>query len=78
MADDPRPAQGARLHPAAIGVAILVIALVLFIVQNTGSTSVSWLVFDWRLPLWLLLVITSAIAIVAAELAAFVTRRRRH
>jgi uncharacterized integral membrane protein len=75
--DDLESDRTSRLKPATIGVVVMAIALALFIVQNTDKTPVNWLFFEWEVPLWLLLVVTSAIAIIAAELAAFVLRHRR-
>jgi uncharacterized integral membrane protein len=77
MPEDLGSDQPSRLKPATIGVVVMAIALVLFIVQNTDKTPVNWLLFEWEVPLWLLLVVTSAIAIVGGELAGFLLRHRR-
>jgi uncharacterized integral membrane protein len=77
MPDDLGSDQPSRLKPAIIGFVVLAIALALFIVQNTDKTPVSWLFFEWELPLWLLLVVTSAIAVVGGELAGRLLRYRR-
>ncbi|MET0804695.1 MAG: lipopolysaccharide assembly protein LapA domain-containing protein [Acidimicrobiales bacterium] len=69
--------QGRRLGARAIGLAVAVLALVAFIVQNTGDIRVEWLVFDVTLPLWLLLLITAVLGAVVANLGGWLARRRR-
>ena len=57
---------------------VVAVARLLFIVQNTDSTEVSWLFFDGSAPLWLLLVITAALgAVLFWVVSMFVRRRRR-
>jgi uncharacterized integral membrane protein len=71
------PNPGSRaLAPHMVAAAVLSAALVAFIFQNSRRTRVHWLVFSANLPLWLLLVITSAIAVTATELVAITLRRR--
>ena len=66
-----------RLQPALIGAIVLGLALLAFILQNTEETDVKWLFFEFDFPLWLLLVITSALAIAGGELAGYFIRRAR-
>ena len=63
---------------AVIGAVILAAAFAAFVVQNTDDVGVKWLFFEPELPLWMLLIVTSAIAIVAAELIGWAIRRRRN
>lgn len=77
MADALGSEQPSRLKPATVGVVVMAVALILFIVQNTDNVPVNWLLFEWELPLWLLLVVTSAIAVIGGELAGFLLRHRR-
>jgi uncharacterized integral membrane protein len=69
--------QGRRLGARAIGLGVAVLALVAFIVQNTGDIRVEWLMFDVTLPLWLLLLITAVLGAVVANLGGWLARRRR-
>jgi uncharacterized integral membrane protein len=73
----PEPKRASRaVSPHTIGAAVLSAALVAFILQNSHRTRVHWLIFSANLPLWLLLVITSAIAMTAAELVVVAWRHR--
>lgn len=65
------------MQPALIGGIVLVLALLAFVLQNTDETPVKWLFFEFDFPLWLLLVVTSALAIVGGELVGFFIRRMR-
>lgn len=48
-----------------------------FVLQNTDEVTIHFLTFSRREPVWLLLLITSAVAIAAAEVFSFVLRHRR-
>jgi uncharacterized integral membrane protein len=48
-----------------------------FVVQNTDRTPVDWLWWHVRAPLWLVLVVAMAAAVVLGELVAVGARRRR-
>jgi uncharacterized integral membrane protein len=65
------------LSPAFIAAAVLALALLDFVLQNTDDVRVHFLFFSTDKPLWLLLLITSALAIGAAEVFAMAMRRRR-
>ena len=56
---------------------VLALAAFDFVVQNTIEVPVHFLFFETDKPLWALLVITSVLAIVAAELIAIAIRRTR-
>jgi len=75
MPDDTTGRQG--LHPAFIGAVALGLALLDFVLQNTDDVRVHFLFLSTDKPLWLLLLLTSALAIAAAEIFAFAWRRRR-
>lgn len=77
MADDSRPTQQRRIQPALLGGIALVAVLADFVLQNTDDVTIHFLTFSRRAPVWLLLVITSVVAIGAAEVFAFVARHRR-
>jgi uncharacterized integral membrane protein len=47
--------EGFRLSGRQIGAGIVALLLVVFVLQNTDTTSVTLLVFDVSFPLWLVL-----------------------
>lgn len=56
---------------------IVILALVLFVGQNTNSVDIKWLFFEGDAPLWLMLVLAAlAGAIIAWGVS--ITLRRRH
>ena len=71
------PDSGRRFGAGAVGVGLLAIALGAFVVQNPDDVKVEWLFFSFTLPLWLLLVVTSALALVLGELVGWLWRRRK-
>ena len=77
MADDTKGDGEGGLHPAMLGAVVLALVAIDFIVQNTNRVQVHFLVFSRDAPVWLLLLITSAVAIGAAEVAGWSLRRRR-
>jgi uncharacterized integral membrane protein len=54
--------------------ALLLLAALLFVVQNTEGTSFNFLWFEFDWPLWIMLVVLAA---VGAAVFWFVARRRR-
>lgn len=56
---------------------VLGAALATFVVQNTESTKVKWLVFEFRQPLWVVLLVTAAVTLVITELLGAARRRRK-
>ena len=66
-----------RIPPSLIGAVILAVIVLVFVLQNTHRVPVHFLWFQWNGQLWLMLLITSAVAIVAAELFSLYLRRRR-
>jgi uncharacterized integral membrane protein len=77
MADDTKGDGEGGLHPAMLGAVVLALVAIDFIVQNTNRVQVHVLVFSRDAPVWLLLLVTSAVAIGAAEVAGWSLRRRR-
>ena len=63
MADDRRwdagersgEKEGFRPSGRQIGIGVVVLALVVFVLQNTDTTSVTLFIFDVSFPLWLVL-----------------------
>lgn len=66
-----------RVNASLVVAGVLGAGLTLFVVQNTSSTTVEWLVFEFRQPLWLVLLITAAVSLVLAELVGVARRRRK-
>ncbi len=65
--------QGRGVDGRLIVAAVIVIGLVIFIAQNTAETQLSFLFFDFRWPLWLVLTVFAVLAFVIGWL---VGRRR--
>lgn len=57
--------------------ALLGAALVIFIVQNTESQSVSWLSFEINLAMWIIVLGSAAIGALLSTMARMLLRRRR-
>jgi uncharacterized integral membrane protein len=47
--------EGFRPSGKQIGAAVILVALIIFVLQNTDTTSVTLLIFDVTFPLWLIL-----------------------
>ena len=60
-----------------IGAALVALALVAFVVQNTDSTPVQWLFVDRSAPLWLIIVISAVAGAILSEVLGWIVRRRR-
>ncbi|HSL59649.1 MAG TPA: LapA family protein [Acidimicrobiales bacterium] len=65
------------LNGRLIGAAALAVLLAVVIFQNTDSTDVTLLFWEVSFPLWLVLLGTAVVTLVAAELVGAVRRRRR-
>jgi len=65
------------MSPALIGGIVLALAAVAFVVQNRDEVTIHFLFFEFESRLWTLLLITSVISIVAAELIGIAIRRSR-
>jgi uncharacterized integral membrane protein len=72
MADDDRrwdagqsqvDREGFRPSAKQIGAGAIVVALIVFVLQNTDSTPVTLLVFDVTFPLWLMLAATIVLSL---------------
>ncbi len=55
---------------------VAALALIVFIAQNISETRVSFLGWEWDLPLFLLLLITVGLSVVCAEILRWYLRRR--
>lgn len=70
--DKPSP-----VTPRRVIAALLAAAAVAFVVQNTNAIDVSWLVFGFSAPLWLLTVILLAVGFVIGWFVGRPNRRDR-
>jgi uncharacterized integral membrane protein len=57
--------------------AIVAVALIVFVSQNTDDTKVTWLFFDGTAPLWIVIIVAAVAGAVLAEILGVVWRRRR-
>jgi uncharacterized integral membrane protein len=76
MARD-RDEGGSQISAGLVGLAVVAVLLVVFIFQNTGEQTVKVLLWDFTGPMWVILLATALVALVLAELATFIRRRRR-
>ena len=76
MARD-RDEGGPQISVGLVGLALVAVLLIVFIFQNTGELTVKVWFWDFTGPLWVILLATALVALVLAELATFLRRRRR-
>ena len=60
-----------------IGAALVAVALIAFVVQNTDSTPVQWFFIDRSAPLWLIIVVSAVAGAILSEIIGWIVRRRR-
>ena len=73
-----KPLEGdRRIDYGVLAAIIFTAALLIFILQNTRSTTVTWFVFDRQAPLWVVIVVTAFVGAVLSQLVNFVWQRRR-
>ena len=73
--DQPAKRSGGQVRLLVLG--LLAAGLVAFIVQNTDSTPVTWLVFERSAPLWVLIIVSAAAGAALSEAAGWMLRRRK-
>jgi uncharacterized integral membrane protein len=66
-----------RIPPALVGAVLLAAIVLIFVFQNTHRVPIHFLWFEKDAQLWLMLLITAAVAIASAELFSVYLRRRR-
>jgi uncharacterized integral membrane protein len=74
MADD----GGRNTSPQLVGAIVLALAVVDFVVQNRQRVEIHFLFFSFDARVWMALLITSVLAILAAEFFSHVLRKRRN
>lgn len=74
--DDTTP-EGGGINPRLIGAGILGALVAVVILQNTDSTDVTLFFWEVSAPLWLVLLGTAVVTLIAAELVGAVRRRRK-
>ena len=78
MSDEPIEEQRARTgFGKFVAAALVTVALVAFVVQNTDSTPVRWFFIDRSAPLWLIIVVSAVAGSVLSEILGWIIRRRR-
>ena len=79
MTQAPGPGRSASptrfVMPAIAGV--IAVAVLAFIIQNRGPVKLTWLFWSFSWPLWLLLVVTIGLSLVAGQLMLMLRRHRR-
>ena len=78
MSDDPNNQPTAKTGIGKfIGAALVAVALIAFVVQNTNSTPVQWFFIDRSAPLWLIIVVSAVAGAILSEIIGWIIRRRR-
>ena len=71
-----RPASATRfVLPGVAGV--IIVAVLAFIVQNRVPVKLTWLFWSFSWPLWLLLVVTIGLSLIAGQILLMLRRHRR-
>jgi uncharacterized integral membrane protein len=56
---------------------LIAVAILAFILQNRGPVRLTWLFWSFSWPLWLLLVVTIGLSLLAGQIMLMLRRRRR-
>ena len=80
MNDQQQPAKAAEKNIAPlIAVGILMLAILVFILQNSEKAKITWLFFDGKAAVWIVIVVSAVVGAVIERLIAHAIRRhRRH
>jgi uncharacterized integral membrane protein len=72
------PDEGRKISPAIIVALILGVVLLIFIVQNSDDTDVTWIFADSSTPLWVVILVSAVAGYLIGQLIeAGIKRRRR-
>lgn len=72
-----REYRGTRIPAGAVVAALLAIAVIIFIAQNTGSVEMEWTVLDFSWPLAAVLLAALVVGAVMAAVVGLLWRHRR-
>jgi uncharacterized integral membrane protein len=71
-----RSASPARFVMPAIAI-VITVAVLAFVLQNRGPVKLSWLFWSFSWPLWLLLIVTIGLSLLAGQILLMLRRHRR-
>lgn len=77
MSDDDRDKDDVSRRGPSVLLVIVAVLFMAFVVQNTDSVKVHFLVFDFSLPLWALILASAVVGVVIRDLIQWSRRRRR-
>jgi uncharacterized integral membrane protein len=73
-----KPLEGQkRIDFGVLAAIIATVLLLIFILQNTRSTTVTWFVFDREGPLWVVILVTAIVGAALSQFVIFIWQRRR-
>jgi uncharacterized integral membrane protein len=75
--DDDKRVEGRRLNWRLIGAVVIALAVLDFMVQNNNTVTVHFLFFSRDAHVWVVLLITGVLAVLAVELVTSHLRRRK-
>ncbi len=76
MADRSGGVSASQITSALVG-AVVAVALILLIAQNSESQEVEWLMFSGEAPVWILMLISAVAGAILVPLVAAMFRSRR-
>jgi uncharacterized integral membrane protein len=76
MADDDIGSGDSSGRGVPVALIVVLVAFGAFVLQNTKSVDVQWLVFDFSLPLWGLIIVSAVAGILIRDLVRWNRRRR--
>lgn len=77
MSDDDRDKDDVSRRGPSVLLVVVAVLFMAFVVQNTDSVKVHFLVFDFSLPLWALILASAVVGVVIRDLIQWSRRRRR-
>lgn len=71
-------AEGRKVGAGMILVGVIAAAFVVFVLQNTDKSEITWLFFEVETPMWLALIVAAVAGALLAEAGGWLLRRRRN